>query len=175
MKMWEVSIFAFIVAILGFVAIMLKQLQLAFKPDFRLESVPVAALNRAIPYPVAVRFQPSTSSESRSFELDSRLDWRLRILLCGVTFAILQFAPIPAFVAAKQYADLLHAFGDTYQHWDEVPLRVAHVLGAMQSAVWLTSRCSQVGLFVTDGLLKLTFRQRYISTIETKVLQARTA
>jgi hypothetical protein len=73
-----VWIIIFVMAIICFVAIILKQLYLLARPDFKLQRLEPSDLM----YPSAVRFRLATVSESRSYKLDLTFDWRLRILVC---------------------------------------------------------------------------------------------
>jgi len=73
-----VWIFVFVIAIICFVAIVLKQLYLLTRPDFKIQRLEPSGLM----YPSAVRFRLATVSESRSYKLDLKFDWRLRILVC---------------------------------------------------------------------------------------------
>lgn len=75
-----VWIIVFVIAIISFIAIILKQLYLLSRPDFKLQPHKPSGLM----YPSAVRFRLATVSESRSYKLDLKFDWRLRILVCRV-------------------------------------------------------------------------------------------
>jgi hypothetical protein len=77
-NMEYVWIIFFVIAIICFVAIILKQLYLLARPDFKLQRLEPWGLM----YPSAVRFRLATVSESRSYKLDLKFDWRLRILVC---------------------------------------------------------------------------------------------
>jgi len=76
--MEHVRIIVFVVAIISFVAIILKQFYLLARPDFKLQRLEPWALL----YPSAVRFRLASVSESRSHKLDLKFDWRLRVLVC---------------------------------------------------------------------------------------------
>jgi hypothetical protein len=72
-----VWIIIFVIAIISFVAIVLKQLYLLARPDFKMQRLEPWGLM----YPSAVRFRLATVSESRSHKLDLKFDWRLRVLV----------------------------------------------------------------------------------------------
>lgn len=74
-----VSIPIFILAIIAYVLIILKQIHLVIKPDFKLATVAVGDVK--VPAPVAVRFRSATVEEKASYKLDGGFDWRLRILV----------------------------------------------------------------------------------------------
>jgi len=76
-NMEYVWILIFVLAIICFVAIILKQLYLLVRPEFRMEHHKSSGLM----FPSAVRFRLATVSESRSHKLDLKFDWRLRILV----------------------------------------------------------------------------------------------
>jgi hypothetical protein len=52
-------------------------LYLLARPDFKLQRLEPWGLL----YPSAVRFRLATVSESRSYKLDLKFDWRLRVLV----------------------------------------------------------------------------------------------
>jgi hypothetical protein len=76
-RMENVWIIVFVLAIICFVAIILKQLYLLLRPDFKIQHLKSSGLI----YPSAVRFRLATVSESRSHKLDLKFDWRLRLLV----------------------------------------------------------------------------------------------
>ncbi|WRT67365.1 uncharacterized protein IL334_004336 [Kwoniella shivajii] len=142
----EMSIFFFVIGIICFILIILKQLHLYFKADVRLTTVKLPSVNIAVPFPVAVRFRFAAVEEKTSYASDAKFDWRLRILIVVGTFLILEFAPPPpAIVSAAKYSDVMQGFGGA-RHWDATAIKVLHIFHAFQGSVWLVSRLSQIHL-----------------------------
>jgi hypothetical protein len=72
----------FVLAIFGFVLVILKQMYLGFqKPQVKTASAIIPIVEIPIRLPTAVRFQIASKEESRSMEVDAHFDWRLRILV----------------------------------------------------------------------------------------------
>lgn len=157
----DVPVFVFVVAILGFVVLLVKQLTLCFRPEFSVASRPTLARSEAlISVPTAVRFRHASVSESASNKQDALFVWWLRILVGAslwdedrlslnvqimfVTFAILRFAPAPPpIVSAKKYANVMHGFGGA-SHWNSTVIQVIHIFSAIQGSVWFGCQISQV-------------------------------
>jgi hypothetical protein len=79
-EMERVFILVFILTIIVFVGIILKQLHLLFRPEFKLQNHSETGLK----YPSAIRFKLSTVEEEKSRKLDAKFDYRLRILVSQV-------------------------------------------------------------------------------------------
>jgi hypothetical protein len=79
-EMERVFILVFILTIIAFVGIILKQLHLLFRPEFKLQNHPKTGLK----YPSAIRFKLSTVEEEKSRKLDAKFDYRLRSLVSQV-------------------------------------------------------------------------------------------
>ena len=76
-----IRVFYFVLAILGFLYIIARQLLLAFKPDLKMEAFALPAIKSSGFYPTAVRFGQAGVGEERSRKADARFDWRLRLLV----------------------------------------------------------------------------------------------
>ena len=75
--MYRVYIIIFILSIICFVGIIVKQLHLLFRPDFKFQNHSESGMK----YPSAVRFRLATVEEEKSRKLDAKFDYRLRILV----------------------------------------------------------------------------------------------
>ena len=77
-----IPVLTFIVVIGTFLAIIAKQLQLCFRPEFKTEFYPIpTGSNLRAPVPVAVRFRHHSVAEASSFKEDARFPWWLRVLV----------------------------------------------------------------------------------------------
>ncbi|WWC70034.1 uncharacterized protein I206_103978 [Kwoniella pini CBS 10737] len=162
------SIFIFVVVIICFVLIILKQIYLYFKPEFMLSPTLIQFLQTTVPLPTAVRFSLNTVEEKKSYKLDYEFDWKYRILLGSLTFCILRFAPPPpAIVGATRYSDVMHGFGGA-THWDPSALKVIHIFRTIQNSFWLVSHFSQIHLNYRQGTFagshKITIYFLFISS-----------
>jgi hypothetical protein len=68
-----------VVGTLAIVSIMLKQLHIFLKPDFKLSQTKVPKLAQSVRIPDQLRFRSATTAEKESYARDSLFDWRIRI------------------------------------------------------------------------------------------------
>ncbi|KAM0756010.1 hypothetical protein T439DRAFT_376272 [Meredithblackwellia eburnea MCA 4105] len=140
------SVFIFVVVIISFVALILKQLYLCFRVEFDFTRIGVSGVAQTVPLPTGVKFWPRSAEEAKSISADARFPWWIRIIISIGTFLILRFFPAPpAIVSAPRFKDIVQGFGGA-QHHDPTALEVIHFFNTFQSSAWLGSRLSQIHL-----------------------------
>ncbi|WWC90909.1 uncharacterized protein L201_005847 [Kwoniella dendrophila CBS 6074] len=138
-----VYIFLFVITIICFVLIVLKQIWLFLKPEFMIEKMN-SQYSIPVPVPVAIRFKENSVLEKNSYKEDKKFDCKLRILITLLTFSIFRFAPIPpSIIAGTKFRDIMHGFGGA-THYDPTVLNVIHLFKSVQSSFWLITQSSQI-------------------------------
>ena len=85
----RLPVFLFVLAIVTFVLLILKQIHLAFRLEWVFGTIrlrerkigKVTVESFGIPGPEAVRMRTATPAETRSFDLDRRFPWALKVLV----------------------------------------------------------------------------------------------
>jgi hypothetical protein len=67
--------------ILAFIPIILKQIHLYFKLEFKLGAVKLAIIGSTVTLPIAVRVRTASVAEQASYKKDALFDWRLRVFV----------------------------------------------------------------------------------------------
>lgn len=85
----RLPVFLFVLAIITFVFLILKQIHLAFRLEWVFGTIQfrerklgkVNVEEFGVPGPKAVRMRPATVAEKKSQQLDAKFDWRLKLLV----------------------------------------------------------------------------------------------
>jgi hypothetical protein len=74
---YDLPVAKLVFGILVFITLILKQLHLYFRPDFRMAQNSLPNPEASVSLPIAVRFGARSTEEEASYRKDALFDWRL--------------------------------------------------------------------------------------------------